>query len=303
MVVGLAALAGFVFVLGLALKDLSPDVLAALPALSDFIAQLGALGMGLAALSAGDLLGMGVGLALLAGFVYLLGLALGTFSDQALAALPGLAALIGALNDLATSMAALSVGDLITMAVAFALIAGFVWALAAALEYAAGPLASIATILGTVKDMMTAVGSAISGLMGFLGDLGSFASGVFSGIADGVGSVLDALNPFSSLSIPGMGGGGSSALAIASPGAGGDGFGAPTGGAPGFGGGGGGGGGPQSVDQSINLGGVTITINADKLEANASQMLSDQIVQGLRERLGALQSEQGFRTGERPSAA
>ena len=44
-------------------------------------------------------------------------------------------------------------------------------------------------------------------------------------------------------------------------------------------------------------GGITVTINADKLEANAAQMLSDEIVRGLNERLQALQGDANRRVG------
>jgi hypothetical protein len=44
-------------------------------------------------------------------------------------------------------------------------------------------------------------------------------------------------------------------------------------------------------------GGITVTINADKLEANAAQMLSDEIVRGLNERLQALQGDANRRMG------
>lgn len=56
--------------------------------------------------------------------------------------------------------------------------------------------------------------------------------------------------------------------------------------------------GPASV--TVNLGGVTVNVNADKLEANAAQMLSDEIVSALASRLGSLLAEQNFRTGTRP---
>lgn len=58
-------------------------------------------------------------------------------------------------------------------------------------------------------------------------------------------------------------------------------------------------GGPTNV--TVNLGGVTVNVNADKLEANAAQMLSDEIVNALASRLGSLLAEQNFRTGERPA--
>jgi hypothetical protein len=54
----------------------------------------------------------------------------------------------------------------------------------------------------------------------------------------------------------------------------------------------GGGGGGVTVQ-----GGITVTINADKLEANAAQMLSDEIVRALNEKLQALQGDANRRMG------
>lgn len=62
---------------------------------------------------------------------------------------------------------------------------------------------------------------------------------------------------------------------------------------------GGPGGGP--VDQSVHVGAINISINADKLEADAGKLLSDQIIAQIQARLGALRSEQDFRVGARPS--
>jgi hypothetical protein len=62
------------------------------------------------------------------------------------------------------------------------------------------------------------------------------------------------------------------------------------------------GGGP--VDASVTLnGGISVTINADKLEASAAQLLSDEIISAIQARLGSLRSEQDFRTGNRAAAA
>jgi hypothetical protein len=62
--------------------------------------------------------------------------------------------------------------------------------------------------------------------------------------------------------------------------------------------------GAQAVDQSVNVqGGINVAVNADRLEADSAQILSDEIVAQLQARLGALRSEQDFRVGGRPSAA
>jgi hypothetical protein len=60
---------------------------------------------------------------------------------------------------------------------------------------------------------------------------------------------------------------------------------------------------PAPVDQSVNVqGGITINISAERLEADSARLLSDEIVQRLQERLGALRSEQEFRNGVRAPA-
>ncbi|MBD2896958.1 hypothetical protein amrb99_59110 [Actinomadura sp. RB99] len=57
------------------------------------------------------------------------------------------------------------------------------------------------------------------------------------------------------------------------------------------------------ADQSVRVeGGITVNINAERLEADAATLLSDEIVRAIQERLGALRSEQDFRTGSRAPA-
>ncbi|QXJ21270.1 hypothetical protein AGRA3207_002107 [Actinomadura graeca] len=57
------------------------------------------------------------------------------------------------------------------------------------------------------------------------------------------------------------------------------------------------------ADQSIRVeGGITVNVNAERLEADATRLLSDEIIRAIQERLGALRSEQDFRTGNRAAA-
>jgi hypothetical protein len=57
------------------------------------------------------------------------------------------------------------------------------------------------------------------------------------------------------------------------------------------------------VDSSVTVnGGITVNINAERLEADAAQLLSDQMIRAIQERLGSLRSEQSFRTGVRAPA-
>lgn len=58
------------------------------------------------------------------------------------------------------------------------------------------------------------------------------------------------------------------------------------------------------VDQSVHVeGGITINIDAERLEADSAQLLSDEIIRRIQERLSALRAEQEFRTGTRVPAA
>jgi len=57
-------------------------------------------------------------------------------------------------------------------------------------------------------------------------------------------------------------------------------------------------------DRSVRVeGGITVNINAERLEADAARLLSDEIVRRLKERLDALRSEEEFRGGVRSPAA
>jgi hypothetical protein len=71
-------------------------------------------------------------------------------------------------------------------------------------------------------------------------------------------------------------------------------------GAPGAGPGGGPAAGGGPVDASVHVeGGITVNINADKLEADAAEFLSDEIINQISSRIGSLQSEAALRVGER----
>ncbi|MGW4229489.1 hypothetical protein ACWEF9_09440 [Streptomyces sp. NPDC004980] len=57
-------------------------------------------------------------------------------------------------------------------------------------------------------------------------------------------------------------------------------------------------------DQSVHVeGGITVNINAERLEADAAKLLSDELIQRIQERLGSLRSEQDFRSGTRAPAS
>lgn len=300
MTIALAALAGFVYVLGLAVNQFSAQALQALPALSGFLTSLTNMATTLAGLSLVDLIGMAFGMALIAGFIYLLGMALNTFSTDVLNALPSINMLIMSLNSLVITLAGLSIGDLIMMGIAFALIAGFLYVVGMALDAATPGFLALAAALREVNTLIDTVGSGLSALGDALSSVGSLAGDVLGGIGSGLGAlgggVLDLLPSFQTGGMVEETGpaflhagervlntGETQALSQASL-------------APAPSGGGG-------TDQSVKIdGGITINITAGNLEPGSGQALSEEIVRHLQERLGALRAEQAFRTGERPSA-
>ncbi len=76
----------------------------------------------------------------------------------------------------------------------------------------------------------------------------------------------------------------------------------PAGAAPGPGGAPQAGGGP--ADQSVHVeGGITVTINAERLEADSAQLLTDRFIEQIQARLGELRATADFRVGARPQQA
>ena len=60
---------------------------------------------------------------------------------------------------------------------------------------------------------------------------------------------------------------------------------------------------PEQMDQSVRVeGGITVNIHTERMVLDEAEILSDTIVQRLRERLDALRSEREFRTGVRAPA-
>jgi len=302
----LLALGLFVSSLASSLATLNADTLKALGPFSDFIDHLGELAVKLAAFSLGDVVALGASLLFLALFVSSLASSLSGMSVDLLNALPSFTALIEALQSLATALASMSIGELVAMGVGFALIAGFVWALAAALVYAEGPLKSIASILENTRGILEDIGKYGDKLLEFLGGLagegeaagGGLLEGILGGLGGGLLDLAPEILPFLLASngpgpaAPGTPPGGGTmvaAAALPTPGLlpGPAGIPGPAGALAATPGGGG-----VTVQ-----GGITVNINADKLEADASRMLSDEIVQALSTRLQALQGDANRRLG------
>jgi len=302
----LLALGLFVSSLASSLATLNADTLKALGPFSDFIDHLGELAVKLAAFSLGDVVALGASLLFLALFVSSLASSLSGMSVDLLNALPSFTALIEALQSLATALASMSIGELVAMGVGFALIAGFVWALAAALVYAEGPLKSIASILESTRGILEDIGKYGDKLLEFLGGLagegeaagGGLLEGILGGLGGGLLDLAPEILPFLLASnwpgpaAPGTPPGGGTmvaAAALPTPGLlpGPAGIPGPAGALAAT---------PGGAGVTVQ-GGITVNINADKLEADASRMLSDEIVQALSTRLQALQGDANRRLG------
>ncbi|HEY1178388.1 MAG TPA: hypothetical protein VGF17_19710, partial [Phytomonospora sp.] len=187
--VGFLLIAGFVWILGKALATLTTQAIAALEPLAKFFTAITQMMQAIAAFSVGQMFQIAAGFLLIAGFVYLLALALNTLTAQAVTALPGLTGLIAALSQLAQTLGAMTAGDMVAMGVGLALIAGFVWAVAAALVYAAGPLATLASLFGSLGSVLGVVSSIGSMLGGVLSGLGGIIGDVLGGIGSAVGAL------------------------------------------------------------------------------------------------------------------
>jgi hypothetical protein len=60
----------------------------------------------------------------------------------------------------------------------------------------------------------------------------------------------------------------------------------------------------RGADQSIRVeGGINVTINAERLEADSAKLLTDEFIAKVQARLGELRVTQDFRVGARPQQA
>ena len=295
--VGFAEIAAFIALLGLALRLFTDQAIAAIPALAVLFDSLVSMMAVIAGFSVDQLIQLGLAFLGIAAFIALLGLALDTFSSQAVAAIPGLTQLFESLIELATFINSLSGNQLILIGVAMAALTAFMFGMAAALDIATPGLAELAAVLGGVQAILSSIITIARGAASALSSVLSFSGG------GGLGSLLSfqegGVMPQTGLAVLHEGervltADESQALESASSAA-------PAPGGPlpmGL---------PAAahapVDQSVNVqGGITINISAERLEADSARLLSDEIVQRLQERLGALRSEQEFRNGVRAPA-
>ena len=295
--VGFAEIAAFIALLGLALRLFTDQAIAAIPALAVLFDSLVSMMAVIAGFSVDQLIQLGLAFLGIAAFIALLGLALDTFSSQAVAAIPGLTQLFESLIELATFINSLSGNQLILIGVAMAALTAFMFGMAAALDIATPGLAELAAVLGGVQAILSSIITIARGAASALSSVLSFSGG------GGLGSLLSfqegGVMPQTGLAVLHEGervltADESQALESASSAAPAPGSPLPMG-LPAAA--------PAPVDQSVNVqGGITINISAERLEADSARLLSDEIVQRLQERLGALRSEQEFRNGVRAPA-
>jgi hypothetical protein len=293
---GFLGIAVFLGALGLALRLFNVETLEAVPGLQQLFDGLINLANAIVAFGPEQLVQIGLGFLGIAVFVGLLGLAMRAFTQEALMALPGLSQLIEAFNSLVGTLSQLGIGELITMGVAFALMAGFVLALSAAINRATPGLQALATILTQVDSMLGRVASAARSAASAIGSVIDRIPGLPSvgDIRNIIGFQEGGVMPYTGLAFLHEG---ERVLSVRESLALERGALSPTG--PLIPTSLGGTAGPLG-DQSINIeGGININISAERVDADSAELLSDEIVQRLMERLNALRAEQNFRTGVR----
>ena len=298
---GFLAIAGFVWLLGKAMATITDQAIAAMDPLAKFVGVFPELMNAIARFSPGEMATIAFGFLIIAGFVWLLSMALNTLTEQSIGAMEPLAGLLEAMSALATKLGSMTAGEMITMAIGLLLIAGFVWAVAAALKFAAGPLEILGKMFETFGAILSKIGDIAGRVWGVISSIGGFFKDVGRGIGDffkpmDFQALINQRIAMSTEPPP--------PPPSAPPSA------PPPAGAPALGPLAPGGalaaatiGGATAVDQTVNAGGINVSITADRLEANSAQLLTDDIVAQLQERLTSLRSTQDFRAGGRPMTA
>lgn len=319
MFFGLGIIAGFVWLLSYSLSQLNEKIVGSLDKFAAFIEKLKDLSKEIIKWQNWDFVRAFVGFAIIAGFVYVLVLALNQLSEGAVKAMPEFAKLMGSLAALAKTLSELSWGKLAIVALGFVVMAGFVWALALAAKWAGPELKALATVLGAIEKALTAIAGAASGAYNKIKGLGQSISNSI-GLGGQPGGATPPANAPAAAGLvppappapaglpltppPAPAGQPLVPITSASPAAAGLPGASPMPGSDALSKllGGGTPGAPASVDQSVNVnGGINLTINADKLEADASKILTDKFISMVQAKLRELRSDQDFRTGVRAS--
>ena len=295
--IGFLGIVVFLGLLGLALRLFNTDVLNAIPGLRDLFDGLVKLAETIANFSIDQMIQIAIGLAGIVVFLFLLSLAINNFNADVLNALPALSELLNSLGNLMTTIAGFSVEELILIGVALAILTAFMFGLGVALNIATPGLNAMASVLSSMESLLNTAAEAAGNLADAISSIPSLPSlpDFDIGISDLIPSFqTGGIMPHTGLAYLhagervlnveetqafNRGARSGDSLLTASP--------TPTSG---------------SVDQSLHLGGINITINADRLDGDSANILSDEIVQQLRAKLANLQTEENFRTGVRSSA-
>ncbi|MCB0185668.1 MAG: hypothetical protein KDE31_15475, partial [Caldilineaceae bacterium] len=280
---GFVGIVAFVGLLGLALQLFPDQAAAAIIALGNLFTALTNLATTIVSFTPDQLIQIGLGFLGIALFVGLLGGVLSLFQDAFVLAGPALAAIVMHMNELVVTLANLDIGQLIMLGVGLALLVGFVAALGAVATATAPGLTALASALN-------AIASTLENII----DLASRAASALSSLPSiSLGGITDILPSFDGggimpLTGPAMLHAGERVLTPEEYQAYERGFAQPVVAAGGGG-------------QTIDVGGVTISINAQSVDRNSVDLLSDEIVAKLQERLAVLSGDQQFRSGARNS--
>lgn len=281
---GFLAIVAFVALLGLALQLFPAQSATAIEALGNLFTAITNLANAIASFTPDQLIQIGLGFLGIALFVGLLGGVLSLFQDAFVQAGPALAAIVMHMNALVITLANLDIGQLIMLGIGLALLVGFVAALGAVATITAPGLTALANAL-----------NAIANTLGRIIDLASRAASALSSLPSiSLGGITDLLPSFDGGGImpitgPAMLHAGERVLTPEENRAYERGFAQPAATAG------------SATQQTIDVGGITISITAQSVDQDAVGLLSDEIVAKLQERLSMLGADQNFRTGTRTS--
>jgi hypothetical protein len=284
---GLLGIVVFLGLLGLVLRLFNVDVLNALPGLAMLFDSIMRLAQAIASFSVDQMIQIGIGLLGIVVFLGLLSFALNNMNVDVLNALPGLAMLLNSLMMLMTTLAGFSIGDLFMIAAGMALLTGFMFAMAFALDIATPGLLALAAALNALNATFNSVAGAAQRAWDVISSIPSISipsipipgfqtGGVMP--QDGLAYLHAGERVLNAAETAAYDGGTAAAMTGAGPA-------------------------PGAVDQSVNIaGGITVNVSAQNMDAAAVPQVTDEIVRQLQAKLQALTIEQNFRTGVRTTA-
>jgi hypothetical protein len=282
---GFAGIVVFLGLLGLVLRLFNADVLNALPGLAQLFDSLINLATAITSFTPDQLWQIAAGFLGIVAFLGLLSFALNNFNVDVLNALPALSGLFDSLIRLAYAIVSFTPDQLILIGIAMAALTAIMFGMAVALNIATPGLQALAAVLGNLERLFNSVANAASrasSVFSAVPSIGgvSFPSYQEGGVMSHTGLALlhageRVLTTGETAALQA-----SQSLPSVQP--------LPV---------------PQAVDQSVSIqGGITVNINAERLDQAAAPQISEEIIRHLQERLGALRTEQDFRTGMRTPA-